>query len=65
MKIKMFETFTGVGSVHMALRNIGVEVELVGISEVDRYALIAYDAIHGNGEPVEEKTKEEMFIAVK
>lgn len=61
MKIKMFETFTGVGSVHMALRNIGIEVESVGISEVDRYALIAYDAVHGNGEAVEEKTKEEML----
>ena len=33
----------------------------MGISEVDRYALIAYDAIHGNGESVEEKTKEEML----
>lgn len=61
MKIKTLEFFTGIGSVHMALRNIGVEVESVGISEVDRYALVAYDAIHGNGEPVEEKTKEEML----
>lgn len=61
MKIKTLETFTGIGSVHMALRNIGIEVESVGISEVDRYALLAYDAIHGNGEPVEEKTKEEML----
>lgn len=61
MKIRTLETFTGIGSVHMALRNIGIEVESVGISEVDRYALIAYDAIHGNGEPVEEKTKEEML----
>lgn len=61
MAIKIFETFTGIGSVRMALRNIGVEVESVGISEVDRYALIAYDAIHGTGELVEEKTKEEML----
>ncbi len=65
MKIKTLEFFTGIGSVHMALRNIGLEVESVGISEVDRYALIAYDAIHGNGEPVEEKTKEEMLEVLK
>lgn len=61
MAIKIFETFTGIGSVRMALRNIGVEVESVGISEVDRYALIAYDAIHGARESIEEKTKEEML----
>ena len=59
--IKVFEAFAGIGSQVMALRNIGLDFEVVGISEVDRYALIAYDAIHGNGEPVEEKTKEEML----
>ena len=61
MKIKMLEFFTGIGSVHMALRNIGVEVESVGISEVDRYALITYDAIHNEQVEVEQKTKEEML----
>lgn len=65
MKLRMFETFTGVGSVHMALRNIGVEVESVGISEVDRYALIAYEAIHGTGKTLEEKTKEEMLAVLE
>lgn len=64
-KIRVFESFCGIGSQLMALRNIGQEVEVVGVSEVDRYALIAYDAIHGNGEPVEEKTKEEMLEALE
>lgn len=61
MKIKVFEAFVGVGSQAMALRNIGLDFEVVGISEVDRYGLIAYDAIHNNNEEVELKSKEEML----
>ena len=63
--LRVFEAFAGVGSQRMALRNIGIDFEVVGISDVDRYALLAYDAIHHNGEPVEEKTKEvkESIIA--
>lgn len=45
-KVKVFSTFTGIGSPEMALRNIGCDYEVVGISEVDRHAIIAYDAIH-------------------
>ena len=52
--LRVFEAFAGVGSQRMALRNIGIDFEVVGISDVDRYALLAYDAIHHNGEPVEE-----------
>ena len=59
--LKVFEGFAGIGSQRMALRNIGIDFEVVGISEVDRWALLAYDAIHHNGEAVEEKTKEEML----
>ena len=57
--LRVFEAFAGVGSQRMALRNIGIDFEVVGISDVDRYALLAYDAIHHNGEYVEEKTEEE------
>lgn len=63
--LRVFEAFAGVGSQRMALRNIGIDFEVVGISDVDRYALLAYDAIHHNGEPVEEKTKEEMLDEFK
>ncbi len=59
--LKVFEGFAGIGSQRMALRNIGIDFEVVGISEVDRWALLAYDAIHNNGEAAEEKTKEEML----
>ena len=60
-KLRVFESFSGVGSQVMALRNIGVPFEVVGISEVDKWALLAYDSIHKNNEEVEHKTKEEML----
>lgn len=64
-KLKVFESFSGVGSQAMALRNIGVDFEVVGISEVDKWALLAYDSIHNNKEKVEIKTKREMIEVIK
>lgn len=64
-KIRVFEAFAGVGSQSMALRNIGVDYEVVGISEVDRYGLLCYDAIHHNNEKVEEVSKEEMLSEIQ
>ena len=46
-KIKVFEAFAGYGSQSIALRNIGVDYEVVAISEIDKYAIEAYEAIHG------------------
>ena len=46
--LKVFEAFAGIGAQRMALRNIGVDFEVVGISEVDKYALNSYKAIHGD-----------------
>lgn len=46
-KIKIFEAFAGYGSQSIALRNIGVDYEVAGISEIDKYAIQAYEAIHG------------------
>ncbi len=65
MKLKVFTTFSGVGSQEMALRNIGIDFEVVGISEVDRYALIAYDAIHNKNEEVKNISKEIMLEEIK
>ena len=47
-KLRVFESFSGVGSQSMALRNIGVNFEVVGISEVDKWALLSYDVIHND-----------------
>ena len=46
-KIRVFEAFSGYGSQSIALRNIGVDYEVVAISEIDKYAIRAYETIHG------------------
>lgn len=44
--LKVFEAFAGYGSQRMALRNLGVPHEVVGISEIVEDAILAYAAIH-------------------
>lgn len=46
-KLRVFEAFAGYGSQSISLRNIGVDYEVVAISEIDKYAIQAYEAIHG------------------
>lgn len=46
-KLRVFEAFSGYGSQSIALRNISVEYEVVAISEIDKYAIKAYESIHG------------------
>ena len=45
--IRAFEAFAGIGTQRMALKNIGIEHEVVGISEIDKFAIKSYIAIHG------------------
>lgn len=44
--LKVFEAFAGYGSQRMALRNLGISFEVVGISEIVEDALLSYAAIH-------------------
>lgn len=62
MTLKVFESFSGYGSQSIALENIGIDYEVVATSEIDKYAIIAYDALHRHNmnTEVEQKTKEEM-----
>lgn len=46
--IKMFEAFSGIGTQAMALKRLGVPYEIVGFSEIDKYAIQSYHAIHGD-----------------
>lgn len=48
MTIRVFEAFAGVGSQRMALRNLGIDHEVVAIAEIDKYAINSYQAIHGD-----------------
>lgn len=40
--MKIIELFAGIGSQAMALRNIGADYEIVGISEIDKFAFASY-----------------------
>ncbi len=48
--IKVVELFAGIGSQTQALKNLGVMHEVVARSEIDKYANISYEALHGNVE---------------
>ena len=52
--IRVFEAFAGYGSQAMALKRLQhdipdrIKFEFVGISEIEPYAIAAYNAVHGN-----------------
>ena len=46
-KLRVFEAFSGVGTQSMALKRLGVDYEVVGIAEIDKFAIQSYTAIHG------------------
>jgi len=46
--VRLFEAFSGIGTQAMALKRLGVNVEHVGFSEIDKYAIQSYLAIHGD-----------------
>lgn len=45
--LRVFEAFAGYGSQAMALARMGIPYRVVGISEIDPYAIKAYMAVHG------------------
>ena len=45
--LKLIELFAGIGSQHQALKNLNIEHEVTAISEIDKYALKSYEALHG------------------
>ena len=44
--LKVIELFAGIGSQTQALKNIGVEHEVVAIAEIDKFAELSYRALH-------------------
>ena len=45
--IKLFEAFSGYGSQQMALKRLGLKVDVIGYSEIDKYAIEVYEKLHG------------------
>ena len=43
----VIELFAGIGSQTQALKNIGVPHKVAAISEIDKYAIKSYEAMHG------------------
>ena len=60
MTIRVFEAFAGVGSQRMALRNLGINHEVVAISDVDEFTVKSYAAIHDSDKTVLQVTDDEM-----
>lgn len=46
-ELKVFEAFSGYGSQSLALKNLNIKHKVVAISEIDKYAIQAYESIHG------------------
>lgn len=45
--IKVNELFSGIGAFRKALENLEMPHEIVGISEIDKFAIKSYEAIYG------------------
>lgn len=45
--IRLLSLFTGIGAFETALRNLQIPYELVGFSEIDKFAIKSYCTIHG------------------
>src|SRR5574344_2610682 len=48
--MKVLSLFSGIGAFEKALQNIGIKYELVGFSEIDKYAIKSYCAVHNVSE---------------
>ena len=44
--IRLFDSFAGIGALHQALKELGVPVQVVGLSEIDVDAIISYAGVH-------------------
>ena len=45
--LKVLSLFSGIGAFEKALERLNIDYELVGFSEIDKYAIRSYCAIHG------------------
>jgi DNA (cytosine-5)-methyltransferase 1 len=57
----MIELFSGIGSQTQALKNIGIDHEIIGISEINKYAIKVYEMLHGKVNNLGDITKIESL----
>lgn len=60
-KIKVIEFFSGIGAQVAALKRLRLAYEVVGISEIDRFAIQSYEAINGSTRNYGDITKIEQL----
>ena len=48
--LKLLSLFTGIGAFERALERLNIDYELVGFSEIDKYAIKSYCAVHNVSE---------------
>ena len=48
--LKLLSLFTGIGAFEKALERLNIDYELVGFSEIDKYAIKSYCAVHNVSE---------------
>ena len=48
--LKLFSLFSGIGAFEKALERLNINFELVGFSEIDKFAIKSYCAIHNVSE---------------
>lgn len=44
--MRLIELFAGIGACSKALKNIGIDLEIVDAVEIDKYAIKSFNAIH-------------------
>lgn len=62
--LKVLELFAGIGAASKALTNLGIEHEIVDAVEIDKYAIKAFNAIHGTNFEPQDITKWDKDIKV-
>ena len=65
-KLRVFEAFAGIGAQATALERIGIDYEIVGISDWFTDAIICYDAIHGKEDErpvVPDRTEQMRYLS--
>ena len=59
--LKVIELFAGIGAQRKALQKANIEHQVIAISEIDKYAIQAYNAIHGDTTNLGDITKIEKL----
>jgi len=55
--MKILELFAGIGACSLALKRLGIDIEIVDAVEIDKYAIASFNAIHSTNFKTQDITK--------